>query len=113
MFRNPPKFPSSDSDLLAIIALPPVPGPSPQAPPVASAEARTVVPPEAPPMADVALEALQATPQAAPTVPEATPGAAPAVPEATPGAAPTVPEATPGAAPAVPEAIPEATLAVP
>ena len=66
MLRNPPKFLSSDSDLLAIIASPPVPGSSPQAPPVVSAEACAVMASEATPTAVAAPEALQAPPKAAP-----------------------------------------------
>ena len=64
--RNPPKFSSSDSDLLAIIDSPLVPGSSSQAPPAASAgpKARAAVPPEAPTVVDAAPEALQATPEA-------------------------------------------------
>ena len=69
MFRNPPKFPSSDSDLRAIISSPPVPGQSPQAPPVASAEARSVVPPDPLPTVVAAPQALQAPPEAAPEAP--------------------------------------------
>ncbi|XXG82192.1 hypothetical protein AAC387_Pa10g0191 [Persea americana] len=79
VFRNPLKFPRSDSNLHSIIASPFVLGPSSLTPPAASAgpEARAAmpsnleVPLKAPPMADVAPETLQATPEATLAGPEA------------------------------------------
>ncbi|XXG88269.1 hypothetical protein AAC387_Pa12g0502 [Persea americana] len=71
VFRNPPKFPSSDSDLLSIIDSPLVPGPSSQAPPAASAAPDTTS--EAPPAASATLEAASKAPPAASATPEACP----------------------------------------
>ena len=89
VFRNPPKFSRSDSDLHSIIASPFVLGPSSLAPPAASAgpKARAVVPSnpevpsEAPLVADVAPEARQATHEATPAGPKAGAAVSEAPPE--------------------------------
>ena len=69
-FGNPPKFPSSDSDLVSIIDSPLVLGIS-QAPPAASAAPE--VPPKAPPAASATPEASSEAPPTASAAPEAVP----------------------------------------
>ena len=82
LFRNPPKFPSSDFDLHSIIDSPLILSSS-QVPFAASAEVFAVVPPnpeappEAPPVGDVVPEAphvtLEAVPEASVVMSEAPP----------------------------------------